>query len=149
MIYLYVGSFDPFTIGHMDVVNKINKIVKYDDRFIILVLNNENKKHMFNIEERKEFILKSINGMNVEVDCHNGFINEYFDLFNGEKIVLVRGLRNNTDFDYEMMYESFTRRFNVNTIYITPDPENAFISSTLVRNLILSKSDYSDLVPWL
>jgi len=151
MKVIYPGSFDPITNGHVDVI--VQALYAFSE-ITIVVMSNEGKKHKFNMEQRKELTEQSIENQclhvfgKVHVECYNGWINEYLNEIDDNNIVIVRGLRNNTDFDYEMMYEAFTRDFGAQSIYISPNPSHVFTSSSLVRNLIDAGGDYSTYVPW-
>lgn len=149
MKYIIPGSYDPITNGHLDIINKIASIITLGTPVSILVMNSDTKEHMFTHDKRidmvKNTLSRHINSFKVE--GFTGNINDYITE-QKQDIVIVRGLRNNTDFDYEMTYETFTRRFNAQTIYITPSPENIFVSSSLVRNLINTGGCYKDLIPW-
>jgi len=149
MKFIYPGSFDPITNGHLDIINKIASITIIGTKVTILVMNSDTKTHMFDIEQRVDMIKNTLTYHMplFKVESFSGNINDYIET-QKQSVVIVRGLRNNTDFDYEMTYETFTRRFNAQTIYITPNPENIFVSSSLVRNLINTNGDYEDLVPW-
>jgi len=153
MKVIYPGSFDPITNGHMDIFNKIANIYNLGIDIKILVMNSDTKKPLFTMKKRVELVKKSLekiipvgNAGNY-VESFEGNINDYINQQNGQ-VIIVRGLRNNTDFDYEMMYEAFTKRFSAQTIYLTPEPENIFVSSSLVRNLINTGGSYEELVPW-
>ncbi len=112
-------------------------------------MNSDTKKAMFSIKERVDMVKDALSthAPLFNTESFLGNINDYIKS-QFLPVIIVRGLRNNTDFDYEMTYETFTRRFNAQTIYLTPDPENIFVSSSLVRNLINTGGDYQDLVPW-
>ena len=154
MKVIYPGSFDPITNGHLDIFNKIANIYSLGTNISILVMNSDTKKPLFTIEKRVELVKKSLwklmpqSSVENYVEAFEGNINDYINQQSGQ-VIIVRGLRNNTDFDYEMMYEAFTRRFGAQTIYITPEPENIFVSLSLVRNLINTGGSYEELVPWL
>jgi len=149
MKFIYPGSFDPITNGHLDIINKIASITEIGTPVSVLVMNSDTKKHMFTQDERITMVKNTlIRHMPLfKVEGFSGNINDYLET-QKQTVIIVRGLRNNTDFDYEMMYETFTRRFNAQTIYITPSSEHIFVSSSLVRNLINTGAEYTDLIPW-
>lgn len=133
---LYTGSFDPITKGHYDIIKRISKI--YTEVIVVVAINHD-KKHMFNIKDRYNMVKTSLKKFtNVKVIKHDGIIS---DLINKHNInILVRGLRNSTDLDYEISIEQFTRQTtNDETIYLTPYSSNIHMSSTLVRNLLKTK----------
>lgn len=154
MKIIYPGSFSPFHRGHLDIFKKIVNIYTLGTDIKVLVMNSETKTPLFTLEKRVNLVKKSLNNIVAVgkagnyVEAFDGNINDYINQQTGQ-IIIVRGLRNNTDFDYEMMYEAFTKRFGAQTIYITPEPENIFVSSSLVRNLINTGGSYDELVPWL
>lgn len=154
MKVIYPGSFDPITNGHLDIFNKLANIYKLGTDIKILVMNSDTKKPLFTMKKRVDLVKQSVSNLvgvgqaGNYVESFDGNINDYINKQSGQ-VIIVRGLRNNTDFDYEMMYEAFTKRFGAQTIYITPEPENIFVSSSLVRNLINTGGSYDELVPWL
>ncbi len=153
MKVIYPGSFDPITNGHIDIIKKIMNIYPSGTTISVLVMNNDDKSHMFTHDERTKKVVDSLWTLMPQVmaadmvESFSGNINDYIAQ-QDRRIVIVRGLRNNTDFAYEMTFEAFTRRCGAQTTYITPNPENLFVSSSLVRNLINTNADYKDLVPW-
>ena len=150
MKVIYPGSFDPITNGHVDII--VNTLQMFGE-VTIVVMSNEEKKHKFSITQRVKLIEQSMSQIclrgwgNIIVEGYEGWISDYIKDAN-DKVVIVRGLRNNTDFDYEMMYEAFTRDFDAHTIYLSPNPKDIFTSSSLVRNLIDAGGDYLEYVPW-
>ena len=123
---LYAGSFDPFTNGHLDILNKASKIF---DKVIIAVAVNSEKKSFLPIETRLEHIKKSVFGLNnISVDSYEGLTVEYAKKQGVS--VLVRGVRNSSDFDYEHQISDTNKILapEIETILLTPSPKNAFIS---------------------
>lgn len=153
MKIIYPGSYDPFHHGHLDIFTKIADIFTLNADIKILVMNSDTKKHLFSMYKRTSLIKEALkNIMPVDqvdnyVESFDGNINDYIEQ-ELQSIIIIRGLRNSADFDYEMVYESFTRRFSAQTIYCTPNPKNSFISSSLIRNLINTNAEFEDLVPW-
>lgn len=142
---LFAGSFDPFTNGHLDILNKASKIF---DEVIIAVAVNSEKKNFLPLETRLELIKKSVLGLkNVTVDSYEGLTVEYAKA-HGIK-VLVRGVRSSSDFDYENQISDTNKRLapDIETVLLTPNPENAFISSTIVREIYKNSGDVSKFVP--
>jgi pantetheine-phosphate adenylyltransferase len=151
MKVIYPGSFDPVTYGHVDVIVQALHMFKEID---IVVMSNEDKKHKFDIDQRRELFDQAINDEclrgfgKINVTYYCGWISDWLKSIDDDNIIIIRGLRNTTDFDYEMMYEAFTKEFGAQSIYITPNPSNIFTSSSLVRNLIDAGGDYLSYVPW-
>lgn len=134
---LYPGSFDPITVGHLDV---IIKTIEMFGRVTIVVAQSEHKNYMFTSDQRVRMIKAATNQMpeNINVIEHSGMmgnlIEEYADQTKQWRdVVIVRGLRDNVDFHEEMTYEQYTAEYGANTFYVTPNPENIFVSSSLVR----------------
>lgn len=142
---LYAGSFDPFTNGHLDILKKASRIF---DKVIIAVGYNSEKTSFLPVEKRIGLIRKSITGLdNVSVDSYEGLTVEYARE-NGVNI-LVRGVRNTSDFEYELQISDTNSMLapEIETVLLTPNPENAFISSTIVREIYANGGDISKFVP--
>jgi len=144
---LYAGSFDPFTNGHLDILKQASHIF---DKVIIGIAFNSEKKGFLPIETRIELIKNSISELNnVEVISYEGLTVDYARK-NGIN-VLVRGVRNSSDLEYEHQIADTNRLIapEIETILLTPKPENAFISSTIVREIYKNNGDISKLVPFV
>ncbi len=131
---LYAGSFDPLTLGHLDIIRRASKIT---DSLVVGVIRNPNKDSMFTDEERMEMIRECVGDLdNVTVDCFSGLLADYVR-GNGFDMV-VRGLRNVSDFDSEVqmaqlhgvLYENRTE-----TIFMITDPKYSYISSSMVKEV--------------
>jgi len=140
------GSFDPVTLGHLDVVSRASRLF---DKVIVVVMTNPSKSSStFTVEERVELIKKSIKGMdNVEVDSYCGLLAEYAK----EKgaVAIVKGLRALSDFEYEFQQSLINRQLNpeMDTLFLSAKHENMFLSSSLVRNVCSLGGDISGMVP--
>jgi len=137
-IAIYPGSFDPITKGHIDIIEKSSRLF---DFIYVVVANNQNKKHLLSIEDRFSLVKESIkNFKNVEpIILENGnTVSNFSKTVNGN--IMVRGIRNSIDLEYEFSIEEFTKVTNpdIETIYFSPKKEHMFTSSSLVRNLILN-----------
>lgn len=142
---LYAGSFDPFTNGHLDIVEQASKIF---DKVFIAVGNNSEKQCFLPVEKRLELIKNSTLVFdNIEVVSYEGLTVE-FAKHKGVD-VLVRGVRNSSDFEYEKQIADTNRLLapEIETILLTPRPENAYISSTIVREIYANGGDISKFVP--
>ena len=139
---IYAGSFDPITIGHLDVLERAAKLC---DELTILVVRNYSKKLLYSEEERVEMIRRATSHIpNVKIDFLNGHLATYV-LENGYDVV-YRGLRNNADFDYEIqLAQIYARYYNnkVETVYLMTDPRYSYISSSIVRENFLLGADVS------
>ncbi|MBQ2160256.1 MAG: pantetheine-phosphate adenylyltransferase [Firmicutes bacterium] len=142
---LYAGSFDPMTLGHLDIIRRAAKIF---DELVIGVTVNLEKKTMFTFEERMDMIKEATKDMpNVTVDKCEGLLADFVN--NNGFNVVVRGLRNTMDFDDEMSMDQLHKHLykNAETIYITAKDEFSFISSTMARQVVSLGGDGSMLVP--
>lgn len=144
---LYAGSFDPFTNGHLDIVEQASQIF---DKVIIAVGNNSEKQSFLPIEKRLELIIKSTSKIsNIEVISYEGLTVELAKRKGTD--ILVRGVRNSSDFEYEQQIAGVNKALapEIKTVLFTPKPENAFISSTIVREIYSNGGDVSKLVPFI
>ena len=143
---LYSGSFDPLTMGHMDIIERAAKL--YDELTIGIIVN-PSKKAMFTLEEREEMLKEVLKDYdNVNVDHFSGLLADYVNRSGFD--VVVRGLRNTTDFDYEMqMAQMNDRLFNdaTETVFLMADPRYSFISSSVVREVSSLGGSIEGLVP--
>ena len=143
---LYAGSFDPLTLGHLDIIERASKIT---DSLVVGVIRNPNKESMFTDEERIEMIEECTKGLpNVTVESFSGLLADYVNR-NGFDVV-VRGLRSTTDFDYEIqMAQMNDRLFNdsVETVFLMTDPQYSYISSSVVKEVCSLGGCIDGLVP--
>ena len=144
-IALYPGTFDPITNGHFDVIERALGLF---DEVIVAVAISQDKKPMFTLEERIEMINRAIAPLkNVSVV---GFDNLTVELAkqSGAK-VLIRGLRAVSDFEYELQlgYLNNSLDDTIETVYLMPKLQNAFISSSIVRNLLKFNGKTQHLLP--
>ncbi len=146
MIALYPGSFDPVTNGHMDIIKRVAKIAQ---KLIIAVLINSSKQPFFSIEKRLEHLkILTKDFKNVEVNSFNGLTAE----FAKEKgvNVIVKGLRNVSDFELEAVTASVNRHLSSNkleTFFIPASSENMFLSSSVVKEIVRYGNSVKGLVP--
>ncbi|TLP37537.1 pantetheine-phosphate adenylyltransferase [Arcobacter arenosus] len=142
---IYSGTFDPITNGHMDIICRASNIF---EEVIIAVAQSEAKNPMFDHEQRVKFVKAATNKIeNVKVV---GFDTLLVDLATELKInTIVRGLRAVSDFEYELQmgYANSSINKDIETLYLMPKLENAFVSSTIVREVIKFNGKYQHLVP--
>lgn len=141
---IYPGTFDPITNGHVDLIKRTAAIT---DELIVGVLVNKNKKPMFTEDERVEMIKDAVKDLeNVRVITFEGLL---ADLAKQEDAVVIRGLRNAGDFEYElpMAQGNCVLEPGVETLFIAAAPEWAFLSSSMVREIASFGGDISKLVP--
>lgn len=143
---IYPGSFNPLTIGHLDIIKRMNAMY---DEVIVAILINEGKKHFFSLEERKEMIMKEIQNNNLDkvtVMTFEGLLVNFAKQV-GSKIV-VRGLRAVTDYEYETKIALFNSSLypGLETVFLLSDPRYSYISSSGVREVAHFKGDVSPYV---
>lgn len=144
-IAVYPGSFDPITIGHLDIIERISHIF---DHVIVLVTQSNDKKYLFTAEERMNFLKQATkDNKKIEVDTFQGLTVEYMKKRNAH--VIVRGLRAVADFEYEGTLASMNRRLdpNIETFMVFSRPEFYFISSRGVKEVARNGGDLNGLVP--
>jgi len=143
-IAIYPGTFDPITNGHLDIIKRANKMF---DKIIIAVANNKSKNSMFDLETRVEMVKLSTKDLNVEVKPFNSLLVDFAKQENSK--IIIRGLRAVSDFEYElqMSYANHSLDSEIDTIFLMPTLNNAFISSSIVRNILAYNGDVSHLVP--
>ena len=144
-IAIYPGSFDPITLGHLDVLTDGANMF---DRVIIAVADNSAKNCMFSVDERIELIKNSVKHLpNVEVDSFSGLTVDYAEKKGAT--ILLRGLRAVSDFEYEMQLSQNNRALNedIKTVFLLTRPEYNFISSSAVKEIYLNNGDISRFVP--
>ena len=140
---LYAGSFDPPTKGHEDIIVKASKMF---DKLYVVIAVNENKRPYFGELTRKAYIEQIVeynNLKNVEVLYHRGLtVNIAHEL---KANVLVRGIRNATDFEYEkqLAYVNLQIDPELNTVFVNTDPKFTLVSSTAVREFIKMFEDHA------
>ena len=142
---IYPGSFDPMTKGHMDVLERAASMF---DKVIIAVLDNTKKKCLLSTKERVDLIKKSTNHLaNVSVDSFDGLTIEYARQQGAS--VLIRGLRAVSDFEYEMQMSQMNSALapEINTIFLITKPEYNFISSSMIKEIVMMGGDISEFVP--
>lgn len=142
---VFPGSFDPITLGHVDIVLKALPLF---DEFIIAIGINSQKKSLFSLEERIKMIKEVFaNEPKVKVDYFNGLTAKYAQSVHAA--YLVRGLRNGSDFDYEKTISQVNHKLSdqLETLFFISSPEVAHISSTVVREIISGGGDASLFIP--
>ena len=145
MKVLYTGSFDPITVGHLDIIRRISKMF---GTVVVTVFNNKEKKYWFPIEERCEMVRGATKELeNVEVDFTGGLVVDYCDR-NGIRVI-VRGLRAVSDYEYELSISSINKHLNkeLETIFLVASPQYSFLSSSMVKDVALHGGPFEDLVP--
>ena len=142
---IYPGSFDPLTLGHLDMIERSAKIV---DELVIGVLNNSAKNSLFSLDERVSMIKEMAESMpNVTVASFDGLLVDYMKEINAT--IIVRGLRAVTDFEYELQIAQTNHVENpeVETIFLTTSLQYSYLSSTIVKEFASYGGDISKFVP--
>ena len=143
-IAVYPGSFDPITMGHVDI---INRIAPFYDEVIVLVAQSSQKQSMFTLAERKALIEKSLAHLkNVKVDIFDGLTVDYMKRVNAQ--IIVRGLRAVVDFEYEMTMAQINKKIapDIETMLVFASPEYYFISSRGVKELAINGGELNGFV---
>lgn len=142
---LYPGSFDPITLGHLNIIRRASKIF---DKVVVCVMVNSEKKPMFTIEERMELVRRVTSRLpNVEVATTNDLLAEYAKQYEGA--VLVKGLRAVSDFDYELQIALINKKMNaeLETVFLPASEKYTFLSSTAAKEMAAYGADLSEFVP--
>ena len=141
---IYPGSFDPITIGHIDIVKRSAMMF---DEVIVVILNNMAKQPLFTSEERCLLASESLKELsNVKVDVFNGLTLAYARQVNA--CALIRGIRNSLDFEYEQQ-QAFSNRHidpDIETVFLMSDPAYSFISSSAVKEFAAYRQSLDGLV---
>lgn len=144
-IAIYPGSFDPITIGHLNIIRRAAKIF---DHLVVCVMINAGKNPMFTQEERVDFIRRVTSDLpNVEVDCSGELLAEYAKR-KGSSII-VKGLRAGSDFENEFQMAMINRKINpdLDTLFLTAEHQYMSLSSSTVKALATYDVDLSDFLP--
>ena len=146
-IAVFPGSFDPITLGHYDIVERAYPLF---DKIIIAIGQNSQKKYMFPLEKRKDFIRSTFADFDkIEVDSFEGLTIDYCRSKNVNFI--LRGLRNPADFEFEKAIAQTNRTLShenkIETIFLLTSSGKSFISSSIVREIISYNGEYELLVP--
>ena len=141
---VFPGSFDPFTLGHQDIVERGVTIF---DEIIIGIGHNADKNYMFSLDQRKMFIEQCFeNNPKVKVMDYNGLTIDFCKSI--EANYLLRGVRNNGDFEFEKAVARTNRELSeIETVFLLTSVQTSFISSSIVREIIRNKGDYKRFVP--
>ncbi len=138
------GSFDPVTLGHLDIVERASKIY---DEVVVAVLVNKKKSSLYTVQERMDLLRQVTAGYgNVTVDSFGGLLVDYCRT--AQIPVIVKGLRAISDFDYELQMAQMNHGLaGVETMFMTTNPLYSFLSSSLVKEVATYGGDVSGLVP--
>lgn len=142
---VYPGSFDPMTLGHLDIAERGAALV---DKLIIGVLENSSKRPMFSVEERIEILREGTKHLpNVEICSFSGLLVDFLKEQNAT--IVVRGLRAVSDFEYELQLAQANRNLypNMETVFLSTNAQYSFISSTVVKDILHHGGNVEHFVP--
>jgi pantetheine-phosphate adenylyltransferase len=144
-IAVYPGSFDPVTMGHIDILERTSCIF---DKIVVAVVHNVTKQALFTLDERVDLIKQSVQHLpNVEVECFNGLLADF--LTAKQATVIIRGLRSITDFEYESHMSMMNKSLlpDIDTVFVMSNPCYIFVSSSGIKEAALLGGNVSGLVP--
>jgi pantetheine-phosphate adenylyltransferase len=141
---IFPGSFDPITLGHYDI---IKRGISLFDEVIVAIGINADKKYMFSLEDRKKFIEEAFRDEpKVTVVTYEGLTIDLCKKM--EAKFILRGLRNPADFEFEKAIAHTNRKLSkIETVFLLTASNTSYISSSIVRDVIRNKGDYTVLVP--
>jgi pantetheine-phosphate adenylyltransferase len=141
---IFPGSFDPITLGHQDIVERS---ISLFDEIIIAVGTNSDKKYMFTLTQRMKFIEDTFTEKkSISVTSYEGLTIEFCKKSNADFI--IRGLRDTADFEFEKAIAHTNRSLSgIETVFLLTAAKTSFISSSIVREVISNKGNYTKLVP--
>ncbi len=146
-IAIYPGSFDPITIGHLDIIRRSAKLF---DKVIVVVMSNYRKagSHAFSVEERVELVRKCTAELtNVSVDSYMGLLADYARQENA--VAVVKGLRAVSDFEDEFQQALINKKLNgeIETVFMAASSENMFLSSSVIKQVCMLGGDVTPFIP--
>ncbi|PGL69784.1 pantetheine-phosphate adenylyltransferase [Bacillus sp. AFS055030] len=139
------GSFDPITLGHLDIIKRGARVF---DEVIVVVLNNSAKNSLFTLDERTALITEATSAIpNVRVDSFSGLLMDYAKKINASAI--LRGLRAVSDFEYEMQITAMNKKLvdEIDTFFVMTNNQYSFLSSSIVKEVAKYGGNVKDLVP--
>lgn len=141
---VFPGSFDPITLGHLDIISRSLPLF---DEIIIAIGINAKKNYMFSVDERKRFIQNAFFAeQKITVETYTGLTVDYCKSIDADFI--LRGLRNPADFDFEKAIAQTNRKLSgIETVFLLTSAETSYISSSIVRDIVRNGGDASSLVP--
>ncbi len=145
-VAIYPGSFDPMTLGHLNIIRRVSKI--FDKVVVCIMVNGEKDRAMFTPEQRVDMARRVTSHLpNVEIDYYNGLLAEYAKRY--EDPIIVKGLRAATDFENEFTMASINKKLNpdLETMFLTASDKYTFISSSSVKDIARHGGELKDFLP--
>ena len=142
---VFAGSFDPITNGHLEIIERASEQF---EKVCVGILRNRDKQYYFPLEVRERAVRASLSHIpNVEVKVFDGMLTDFLKQEN--TVYFVRGIRNQADMDYELQCKAFNQRAmpDIEYLFINCSEQNKNISSTLVKQMLLSGQEVGSLVP--
>lgn len=142
---IYPGSFDPITMGHVDVIERAAQMF---DRVTVVIARNSKKTPLFDEYERLQMAVESLQHLpNVAVTVHTGLVVDFAQA--AQANVIIRGLRAVTDFEYEFQIALMNRKLqpNVSTIFMMPHEKYTYLNSSIIRELARYQRELAEFVP--
>lgn len=143
--FIYPGSFDPVTNGHLDIIERASKIC---DKLIVAVLISHNKIPMFSMDERVDMLKRAVKDCpNVEIECFSGLLVDYVN--NKKADVIIKGLRAVSDFEYELQMALLNKKQSphIETLFMMSNINYSFLSSSMIKELARYGGSIKGLVP--
>lgn len=142
---LYPGSFDPVTLGHLDIIKRASKMF---DTVIVAVMCNSSKTPLFSLDERVKMLEESVKGLNnVKIESFSGLLIDYCKTHDIH--IVIRGLRAITDFEYELQIAQTNKELShnsVDTVFLTTSLEYSYLSSSVVKEIASYNGDITPCV---
>ena len=145
MKVIFPGSFDPVTLGHLNVIHRASKLF---DEVIVAILRNSQKKNLFSDDEKIEMLEELLYDVdNVRVELFSGLLADYFKLKGADAV--IRGLRSPSDYEYERQLAALNHSLdpNLETIFLVTDIRYSYVSASYAREVAAYGGDVSGLVP--
>ena len=142
--FVFPGSFDPITLGHQDIIERALPLC---DSLVIAVGENSDKKYMFSLQDRVEFISNTFkNEPKISIKTYQGLTVNFCRKV--EATAILRGLRNPADFEFEKSIAQINQRLTgIDTLFLLTSADHSYISSGIVREIMNNNGDYTSLVP--
>ena len=144
-IALCPGSFDPVTLGHLDIIERTSR--HFDVVIVAVIRNPQKTQSLFSLEERQEMLKEGTAHLpNIKIEFFKGLLVDFARDHGANAI--VKGLRAVSDFDYELQMAQMNQRLSgIDTFFISTSPQHSFLSSSLVREVARFGGDVSSMVP--